>query len=140
MLEHLHQGSGRQRKKLAQVARRWARGQLEIPNRNAPDESKVFDEALASFGLQQDDAAAAPAPADKCYLWPCNVRTFVIWQRLQTQWRVGGMGDRTGLDYDAVIRYLHHVERLKPKAHGEVFRGLQVMEWAALEVWAEKQA
>ena len=138
MLERVHQRSGRQRKKLAQVARRWARGQLDLSSRDAPDEPKAFDEALAAFGLQLD-GDTAPESEEKCYLWPCNVRTFCIWQRVQTQWRVGGMGDRTGLDYEAVICYLQQVERLKPKAHGEVFRGLQAMEFAALGVWAEKR-
>lgn len=143
----------RQGKKLAQVARIQARGQLHIPKYGRPDAPEPdFAEALAAFGLQQvadapasdnDPAIASAArqstPGAKCYLWPCNLPTFNCWQRLQTQWRVGGMGSRTGLDYTAVIRYMHDVLRIKPKVFAEMFRSLQAMEIAALEVWSEQK-
>lgn len=64
---------------------------------------------------------------------------FNVWQRLQTQWRTGGMGERTGLDYAAVTSYLREVLGIKPKERAALFGGLQAMEWAALEAWAEKQ-
>lgn len=126
-------------KKLAQVARIQARGQLHIPNPGKPDESEVeFDEALAVFGLQQGADDDTPPPPDKCYLWPCNVPTFNLWQRLQTQWRVGGMGGCTGLDY-AGVNACMDLLRIKPKGRSELFSGLQAMEFAALQVWAVKQ-
>lgn len=63
---------------------------------------------------------------------------FNVWQRVQTQWRVGGTGERTGLDYAAVTSYLREVLGIKPKERAALFGDLQAMEWAALEVWAEK--
>lgn len=76
---------------------------------------------------------------DKCYLWPCNQATFCIWQRLQTQWNHAGMGERSGLDYSAVIGYLRDIRRIPAKERVEIFHGLQAMELAALEAYAEKQ-
>lgn len=131
-----------QGKKLAQVARLWARGQLYIPRQGAPDEPQAeFDEALAALGLQADAEEGAQTPEDRCYLWPCNVRAFQVWQGVQTQWRVGGMGDRTGLDYAGVSVYLRDVCRILPtrRIWAEVWAGLQAMEAAALNVWAEQR-
>lgn len=133
----------RQGKKLAQVARIWARGQLYIPRQGEHDDPEAeLDEALAAFGLQQEvpEGDQAAPPPDKCYLWPCNVATFDIWQRLQSQWRVGGMGgERTGLDYAGVAAYLRDVAQVQRRALPEVFSGLQAMEFAALEVWASQR-
>ena len=83
-----------------------------------------------------DRAIDAPV-AGTCYLWPCNVPTFNVWQRIQTQWRVGGMGDKTGLDYASVGAYLRDVEKLKVKEFRDTFIGLQAMELAALKAWAQ---
>ncbi len=75
-----------------------------------------------------------------CYLWPCNVRTYAIWHRIQTQWRRDGMGERTGLDYSGVEVYLRCVERIPPtKQWAEIWAGLQAMEAAALNAWAQQQ-
>lgn len=132
----------RKRKKLAQVARIQARGLLYIPKQGEADDEPEFDDALAAFGLQQvdDDDNPAPVPHDKCYLWPCNVDAFVIWQQLQTQWRVGGMGVMTGLDYTAVIAYLRDVRGMTARAVKNIFPGLRAMESAALDEWSKKQA
>ena len=105
---------------------------------DAPEADNTTD-ALAAFGLCPDDQAVSAQAArhDKCYLWPCNVATFRLWQGLQTQWRVGGMGQRTGLCYASVTGYLRHVQRIKPKDITGLFATLQAMESAALAVWAE---
>lgn len=131
----------RQRKKLAQVARLQARGQLYLPKQGNPNEPQAeFDEALAALGLQAEAQDGEQPPEDKCYLWPCNVHTFNIWQGVQTQWRVGGMGGRTGLDYDAVATYMREVCRIKPtRRWGEIWIGLQAMEIAALNEYAEQR-
>lgn len=58
--------------------------------------------------------------------WP----TVQAWMRVQTQWRVAGMGGLIGLDYgavDVVMRRLRIADD-----DGEIFSGLQVMEAAAL--------
>lgn len=93
-------------------------------------------EVLAAMGLVQvaDDA---PAPAlDVCYLWPCNVPVWRLWQLVQTQWRVG-MAGRTGLDYVAVLAFMREVLGMDRTARAESLVALQAMEFAALEVWAE---
>lgn len=94
---------------------------------------------MAVFGLQQDESDDAQIPDEKCYLWPCNVRTFNVWQQVQTQWRSAGMGERTGLDYAGVVAYLGSMPGMRPKARSQLFSGLRAMERAALEVWAEKR-
>jgi hypothetical protein len=131
-----------QRKKLAQVARIQARGQLYIPKPGNSDEPQVeFDAAAAAFGLLPETGDGDESPEEKCYLWPCNVRTFNIWQGVQTQWRVGGMGGRTGLDYTGVYTYMHNVLRILPtkRLWAEVWAGLQAMETAALNEYAEQR-
>jgi len=76
---------------------------------------------------------------EKFYLWPCNLPTFNLWQRIQTQWRVSGLGERSGLDYDSVISYMRKVARIKNKEFQEMFSGLQAMESATLMALAEKR-
>ncbi|MDO9277129.1 MAG: DUF1799 domain-containing protein [Polaromonas sp.] len=102
---------------------------------------------MAVFGLRPDDGTEdgeeegrAPQPQDKVYLWPCNVAAFRLWQQVQTQWRVGGMGDKTGLDYAGVTAFMRDVLAIKAKDRAELFNGLQAMEFAVLDVWAEQRA
>jgi hypothetical protein len=137
-----------QSKKLAQVARIQARGQLYIPNQGEdPDDTTEIDEAAAMFGLQivtedddSDDGGSSPQPKqDLCYLWPCNVDTFNHWCQLQTQWRVG-MSGATGLDYTAVTAYLRDIAGVKKKDLPERFAEIRAMEVATLNEWAAQQA
>ena len=49
------------------------------------------------------------------------------------------MGERTGLDYSGVEVYLRRVERIPPtKQWAEIWAGLQAMEAAALNAWAQQ--
>ncbi len=137
-MECLHPRDRRQGKKLAQVARIQARGQLYIPGSTHAPEAE-FDEALAAFGFDQDGEDGASAPDGICYLWPCNVAAFNLWQRLQTQWRANPMGGRSGLDYGAIVAYLRDVLLIKPKERAALFAGIQAMEFAALEVWGQEK-
>jgi len=58
--------------------------------------------------------------------WP----VVQLWLRVQTQWRVGGMGGAVGLDYPAVFAVM---DRLRIDDNdGALFAGVQVMEVAAL--------
>ena len=94
---------------------------------------------MAAFGLVADIPDEPPgAPTDVIWLWPCNVRTWGIWQRIQTQWRVGATG-RDGLDYAGVAAYLRDIERIKPRHFQDTFKALQAMEWAALDEWAKQR-
>lgn len=94
---------------------------------------------MAVFGLVPD---AAPdddrPPGDVVWLWPCNVRAWAIWQRIQTQWRCG-MAGRDGLDYPGVATYLREVERIKPRHFQDMFKCLQAMEFAALDEWSKQR-
>lgn len=57
-------------------------------------------------------------------------QTVQLWLRVQTQWRTS-IGGIVGLDYPAVFQLM---DRLKIKdPDGEVFDGLQIMEFAALK-------
>ena len=127
----------RQGKKLAQAARLWASGHLTTQTDDDDDtatNTQVLDEAFAFWGLQADTSAQAPEPPAVFYLWPECVDAWGLWQRIQTQWRVG-MAGRDGLDYAGLCAYLHEVERIKPRKFAEVFAFLQAMESAALEAW-----
>lgn len=138
----------RKGKKLAQVARIQARGQLHIPQPGGQHEPEVeYNAALAALGLQEqsdddddtdDDPKKKRPPEDKCYLWPCNVATWIAWQNIRTQWRYGPKGKPSGLDYTAVTAYLVQVLRVKPKDRAEIFQGIQAMEFASLAVWQEQ--
>ena len=136
----------RQGKKLAQVARIQARGQLHIPNTGSNhDPEAEFDEALEAFGLQEqgaDESAmsshARQSTQDKCYLWPCNVAAFIVWQNLRTQWRLGPDGRVTGLDYAGVSAYLVNTLRVKGSERAALFSSLQAMELSTLAALQQK--
>ena len=114
--------------------RHQARGKLTIPRHDTDPTPDEAPQDLACFGLQ---AAQSSTPAVRyCYLWPCNLPAFEVWQCVQTQWREG-MGGRSGLDYTAVCAYLREVRGLKKTALQSMFAGLQAMERAALEAWNE---
>lgn len=88
--------------------------------------------------MQQSEADQGAE--ELCYLWPCNVPTYAIWIRIQSQWRIGGMGERTGLDYSGIETYLRCVERIPPtRQWAEIWGGLQAMEAAALDVWTQQR-
>lgn len=128
------------------MARCSARGQLHTPHPDDPDDDPQteVDNALGVWGLQIVDAGEDEEPVrvktKKCYLWPCNVPTYNIWQRLQTQWRRAGMDNTpTGLDYTAVTAYLVDVLRTPAKQRPEIFEGLQAMECATLDEWNKQR-
>lgn len=70
-------------------------------------------------------------------VWPENREVFEVFCGSATQWRTGGMdGHPTGLDYPAV-RLVARAYRVAWTA--AFFGDLQVMESAALKVWAAKR-
>lgn len=93
------------------------------------------DEALAAFGLVADRPVITPR---RFWLWPENRAVFELWQRLQTQWRVG-MAGATGLSYPGVSVVMRHMGFRQGRAD-EAFALVQVMERAALTAWREKQS
>lgn len=96
-----------------------------------------MQDAMAAFGLCAEGEGAA-APDEKCYLWPCNLPAWNLWQSIQTQWREGMQG-RTGLDYAAVTAYMRDVLRIRHKRFAEMFSAIRAMEVAALNTWAEQR-
>ncbi len=93
---------------------------------------------MSAFGLVEDVPDDAPGTADLVYLWPCNVRVWNIWQRIQTLWR-SGMGGREGLDYAGLTAYLRDVERIRQRRFAETFALIQAMESASLDEWAKQR-
>lgn len=64
--------------------------------------------------------------------WP----TVLLFLRVQTQWRQGGMGGAIGLDYTAVDVVMRRARIEDPD--GELFEGLQIMETAALKIMSRE--
>jgi hypothetical protein len=93
---------------------------------------------MAVFGLVADVPDDTPSTGDKVYLWPCNVRVWGLWQRIQTLWR-SNAGGREGLDYSGLAVYLRSVARIKPRHFAETFQLIQAMETAALDEWAKQR-
>lgn len=142
MLECLHQRNRREGKKLAQVARLWARGLLHIPTQGAGNDPQTeFDDALAAFSLVEEPGEGCTSKTDEpCYLWPCNIRAFNVWMEIQTQWRTSsdmGGSTRTGLDYAGVTAWLRTQPGLRPRARKELMQCLHAMEVAALNAWSQ---
>lgn len=132
MLRRLHQGNERERKKLAQVARCAALGQLVDPDELEEEKDEV-DEAAAAFGLmpvyQQEQA-------QPIYIWPENVAAWNFFQAVFTQWVVGAAG-AIGLNYNAV-EVVRDARRVPRKDWPRLFAQIQVMERATLAAWKEK--
>jgi hypothetical protein len=70
-------------------------------------------------------------------VWPENWPAFEVFHRLQTQWRVGGVGP-TGLDYTVMYAMLDRL-RLSAEDFERYESDIQVMEFAALEAMNRKK-
>lgn len=71
------------------------------------------------------------------YLWPEHVPAYELFERLQSQWRIGMQGC-TGLDYGGVIAWLRETVPKRTR-RAELLDELQIMEYAALGYWAERR-
>lgn len=76
-----------------------------------------------------------PAAPEEFFLWPEHVPVFVLWQRLQTQWRVAPWGP-TGLDYAGVHATLQ-MQGIPRKQHADLLHEIQLMERATLHTWRD---
>ena len=81
--------------------------------------------AIADAAAACDDGEAAQS-AEHEYLW----------QSVQTQWRMGGMGGPTGLDYAGVRAYLDECA-LAGQERQDAFAGICAAEHATLAAWAD---
>lgn len=112
-----------------------ARGQLRIEQEQDDARQTEIDAALAAVGL----VATAPlAPEEIFALWPENLPVFNFWQAVQTQWRIGGTGAATGLDYGGVQAYMN-MRGIRKKDQAELIAGLQAMEQSTLTEWDKKK-
>lgn len=87
---------------------------------------------LALFGLKKEDL-----PDEVIDVLPDNWKTFVLFDSMSTQWRVGGIG-ATGLDY-SVIPLVAKSLGFKRKDISEILPYLRVMEAEALTVMIEER-
>lgn len=69
-------------------------------------------------------------------VWPCNVQPVEAFVAMQTQWRMGFAG-RTGLDYGVLPQVLGWLQ-VPGEQQAQVWADVQVMEIAALQVWAQE--
>ena len=72
------------------------------------------------------------------YIWPKSLKTWALWQRLQTMWRTS-VAWRDGLDWASVTAWLRHAERMRTKQVARTLQVLRTMEAAALDVWAAER-
>lgn len=109
----------------------WARG--------GKDDGAAAEDDLALFGVEADQASewVGVQNDSECFeVYPENWEAFQVFMSASTQWRwTGGMQSmRDGLDYQALDLPFMAVG-VKKKRRIAVFKSLQVMERAALEVW-----
>ncbi|RZS80655.1 DUF1799 domain-containing protein [Pigmentiphaga kullae] len=65
-------------------------------------------------------------------IWPDNAIAYAVFCAMDTQWRVGGMGRASGLDYAALPFVMRQLG--VPRAEWtDIFDAVRVMERAALD-------
>lgn len=132
MPERLRQGSQRQSKKLAQVARCQALGQILDEEAERQEVAQV-DEALAAFGLVPERQVE---PVEPLYLWPENVATWNLFQSLDTQWVDGPTGP--GLNFGS-LKIVMRFWRIRRCDEQDVFGEIKAMERATVKAWGERR-
>jgi hypothetical protein len=70
-------------------------------------------------------------------VWPENWQAFILFSSLQTQWRTGGMGGATGLDYNVLFRKMDRMN-LSAEQYDELEEDVRTMELSALSLMSEK--
>lgn len=91
--------------------------------------TKEIEQDFGVFGQPPEEFKEA-LRGDDFELWPENVEPLSLFHRLQTQWRHGPRGP-VGMDYAGVRAAL---EFMSIPVTPDVFRQIQTMETAALEV------
>ena len=84
--------------------------------------------------IQEQDARRNP-PFD---LHGDNISAVDLFLFCQTQWRTGGMGGRTGLDYPAVISVMRE-QGLPRREREDLLWRVRAIEGGALGEWARQQ-
>jgi hypothetical protein len=133
VLHRVWQGIGRPGKKLEQVARFDALGQIEWEDAREQDDAAV-DEALAAFGLV---AVRTVEKFEPLYLWPENIPSWELFRGVSTQWVIGP-GGLVGLNYQGV-EVVMRKRCIKRSDESRLFSDIQVMERATLNAWSERK-
>ena len=76
--------------------------------------------------------------ADTVLIWRENVQSVNLFLAVGTQWRVGGMGGATGLDYGGVQAAMQLLG-IKHGQRTELFALVQIMEAAVLDEWGRRR-
>jgi len=108
----------------------------------AADDPDSVNALLAAAGLIAEGPSSQQQlweSAEEFWVLPDNLPVLELWRAVQTQWRTGPAG-ATGLDYLGVEACIRMTARGSRRRRAEWFRGLQVMERATLEEWAEARA
>jgi hypothetical protein len=79
----------------------------------------------------------ADIPEEQYEVWPGNWPSFLLFEAMFTQWRVG-MGGAVGLDYNA-LKPVASMIGLKRAELSEAFPDLRMMEAEALLVMSESR-
>jgi len=74
---------------------------------------------------------------DVFHLWPENARTWGLFLGCASQWRTS-MDGREGLDYGGVELVLRR-SGLRPRRLREAWDAIVAMEFACLDVWAQRR-
>lgn len=77
-------------------------------------------------------------PDEIVEVWDINWPAFEVFNSMASQWRIGGMGDATGLDY-GVIPNTANLLGYKKKQVKDMFSDLRVMENEALITMGENR-
>ena len=87
----------------------------------------------ALWGLKLEEM-----PDDVIEVWDINWPSFNVFNSLSSQWRISGMGDATGLDYN-VIPVVAKMLGYKGKELPLIFSDIKVMENEALITMGENR-
>lgn len=77
-------------------------------------------------------------PDEIIEVWDCNWPAFMVFNSMASQWRIGGMGDATGLDYNVIPVVTKLLGYKKKEAQG-IFSDLKLMENEALITMGENK-
>ena len=83
---------------------------------------------MAAAGLRPEDYQE-----ELFELWPENELPIAVFSALSTQWRMGGMGGPTGLDYNVLFSRMDRL-KLSDSAHEQLFADIRIIECEALTI------
>jgi hypothetical protein len=81
---------------------------------------------LEASGFTREDFETDPVE-----VWPENWRAVCLFCDLRTQFRVGGMGSATGLDYNVLFRKMDRMS-LTAEEYDQMEEDVRSLEYAAL--------